>query len=160
MQISVDNGQQVDALGRIKFARHLLDLAERVDVNSSGVVIGLEGAWGSGKTSVLNSLDGILEERDASQRPILIRFNPWMVSGTSDLVSAMLVQVAAELPSGEVTGFVAKNLARFRKVEKPGAAAAALISYAGLLGTVKYLAPAANYLLPGAGFAIEAAGNA
>lgn len=160
MQISVDNGQHVDALGRIKFARHLLNLAERVDVKSSGVVIGLEGVWGSGKTSVLNSLDGILEEREESQRPILIRFNPWMLSGTSDLVSAMLVQVAAELPSAEATGFVAKNLARFRKVEKPGAAAAALISYAGLLGAVKYLAPAANYLIPGAGIALDAAGSA
>lgn len=159
--ISIDNAGKKDVLGRITFARHLLDLAERVDVQSSGAVIGLEGAWGTGKTSVLNSLDSIVEERDSALRPVLIRFNPWMVSGTSGLVEALLVQMASELPDViDSRGFLHRKWDRIRRKNDPVSVATSLIEYAGLLGAIKHLAPAANYLIPGAGLVLEATGSA
>jgi predicted KAP-like P-loop ATPase len=49
--IPVETLSRVDALGRTAFSRHLIKLVHAVDA-SEGVVIGLEGEWGSGKVFI------------------------------------------------------------------------------------------------------------
>jgi hypothetical protein len=140
--ISIENLSGVDNLKRVKFARHLLDIAMRVDVNCTSGVIGLEGVWGSGKTRVLAAAEAEIEGIEVDNRPILIKFNPWMISGTDNLVEAFLLQMATDIgPQSKGEG----------SLQKTASVAESLIDYAGLLGMVKNMAPVANLLLPGSG---------
>jgi predicted KAP-like P-loop ATPase len=76
-----------DRLGRASFVRQLARALIRLDGSASGGVVGLTGEWGSGKSSVLN----LLEEQisiDYKDNPIIVRFNPWLVSGRDDLIAS------------------------------------------------------------------------
>jgi hypothetical protein len=161
-KISVDHPGHIDKLGRTAFARHLLSLVECIDAETGGAVIGLEGVWGSGKTRVLQSLEGILAESDASTRPIRIAFNPWMISGTLGLVEALLLQIAAGLPENSPSLEPRSKWPWQRRNEIAGAAslAGSIISYAGILSTVKHFGDAANWLLPGSGVIVTGIGVA
>ena len=81
-----------DALGRAPaaqtFARHVLSLDA-----SEGVVVGVLGAWGSGKTSFVN-----LAREGFTQASIpVLDFNPWMFSGAQQLVESFFIEVSAQL---------------------------------------------------------------
>jgi len=60
---------------------------------SEGVVVGVLGPWGSGKTSFINLAR---TEFDAAGIPVL-DFNPWMFSGAEQLVESFFIEVAAQL---------------------------------------------------------------
>ena len=81
-----------DAIGRIStaqnFAQHVLALNAK-----EGVVVGVLGPWGSGKTSFINLARNEFEKEEV---PIL-DFNPWMFSGTAQLVELFFVELAAQL---------------------------------------------------------------
>lgn len=66
-----------------------------------GLVIGLYGEWGSGKSTVLNFIEHYIDHDAAlADKPIVIRFNPWWFSGHEDLARLCLEQLAAKLGSG------------------------------------------------------------
>src|ERR1700726_3678707 len=65
-----------DALGRTRAARSFAEHVLSLDA-SKGVVVGVLGPWGSGKTSFVNLARHHLEGTGV---PIL-DFNPWMFSG-------------------------------------------------------------------------------
>jgi hypothetical protein len=81
-----------DALGRAavaqSFAQQILSLNA-----TEGVVVGVLGAWGSGKTSFVNLARTHFELAGV---PIL-DFNPWMFSGTEQLVESFFIELAAQL---------------------------------------------------------------
>lgn len=81
-----------DTLGRTKGARSFAVQVLSLDV-SEGVVVGVLGPWGSGKTSFVNLARVHLEEAGI---PIL-DFNPWMFSGAEQLVEAFFVELSAQL---------------------------------------------------------------
>lgn len=62
-----------DKFNRFPFAKQVANvISKRGD--SSSIVISINGAWGEGKTSVLNFIEGeLLEEPEV----VCIRFNPW-----------------------------------------------------------------------------------
>ena len=70
------------------FARQVLDLDA-----SEGAAIGVFGPWGSGKTSFINLARKTFHDSGA---PIL-DFNPWMFSGTEDLLGRFFAELSAEL---------------------------------------------------------------
>lgn len=148
--VGVDTVGTVDSLGRTKFSRHLLDVVQAIQADG-GTVVGLEGEWGSGKTWVLRQTEMLCGELEQASRPVFVRFNPWMVSGTSEVVEAFLIQLAGELAekSRPLAGF--KNGAQI---------ASKLIDYTRVLSTVKHLSHLANILLPGSGLLFEAIGTA
>lgn len=111
-----------DFLGFSHFADALsLSLTEMAP--DEGIVISLEGAWGSGKTSAIQLVERRLiirelarelnkpidelaalewsvissewENRRASRRSHVIRFNPWNFSGQENLVRAFFTEVGA-----------------------------------------------------------------
>ncbi len=47
-----------------------------------GVVIGINGPWGSGKSSVINLILYHLREATESAKLKVVRFSPWWLSGT------------------------------------------------------------------------------
>ena len=81
-----------DVLGRTatakSFAGHILELDA-----SEGAAVGVFGPWGSGKTSFINLARTEFEQ---AKIPVL-DFNPWMFSGTEQLVGRFFDELSAEL---------------------------------------------------------------
>lgn len=73
--------------GASDFAAHVMTLDA-----SRGLVVGVLGAWGSGKTSFINLARPEFTERATA----VIDFNPWMFSGSA-LIDAFFIQISAQL---------------------------------------------------------------
>jgi predicted KAP-like P-loop ATPase len=153
-RLPVDTAAQgIDGLERNRFARYLLDVLMQVDAES-GAVVGLDGAWGSGKTWVLRQLDALAQDTLESERPVLLRFNPWMVSGSNDLVVALLGQLSSQLAELGRKPESAAGRAALTKTVK------SIDKYAGALVAVKHIGPALDMLLPGVGILVGGAAAA
>jgi len=94
-----------DSLGRSLVARSFAQQVLALDARE-GVVVGVLGAWGSGKTSFIN-LARI--ELDRAGVPIL-DFNPWMFSGAEQLVEAFFTELAAQLRVRREFADIAKDI--------------------------------------------------
>ena len=62
-----------------------------------GIVIAINGPWGSGKSTVLNFILYYLEHDFTDQLVIPIHFNPWWFSGREDLTRLLIGQIRARL---------------------------------------------------------------
>jgi len=85
-----------DRLGRFEFSRSLASSIVGLKGQDS-IVVGLCGPWGSGKTSVLNFLEGELTNCALEDRPLVFHFNPWWFSGQDRLLQAFLEQLGVTL---------------------------------------------------------------
>lgn len=81
-----------DALGRTKPAESFANQLLALD-SAEGVVVGVLGPWGSGKTSFVNLARKQLKQAGIS----VLEFNPWMFSGADQLVQAFFVELSAQL---------------------------------------------------------------
>jgi|GEM_PF-6432631 len=74
--------------------------------DKEGVVIGIYGPWGSGKTSMLNLVRHYLEQQDAEHAspPLVISFNPWLFSHRDDLIVRFFQQLEQEFKKHERDG--------------------------------------------------------
>ena len=108
-----------DRLGRRRFAQALAAEVMAAPV-TRGYVMGLTGAWGSGKTSILNmTVDAI------GDTAIVVHFNPWMFSGTEALVSSFFSEISKQLGKKEAKlKNIANKLATYGQVLSPFAALA------------------------------------
>jgi len=92
--------REEDILGRAPFAQSLADAILRYKEKDS-IVIGLFGAWGSGKTSISNMalerIDSVSENKTDDEKPIIIRFNPWNFSDQNQLITQFFKQLSAAL---------------------------------------------------------------
>jgi hypothetical protein len=88
----IDNSSQ-DVLDRAPVAREFAAGIRQLDA-SRGLVVGVLGAWGHGKSSFIN-----LMREGFAQEPALpvIDFNPWMFSGTQQLVDHFFREIASSL---------------------------------------------------------------
>lgn len=80
--------------GAFAFARDVLAL----DANE-GVVVGVFGPWGSGKTSFVNMACTHFKEQNIE----VIQFNPWLFSGADQLVNQFFFQLSSNLRSRKST---------------------------------------------------------
>jgi len=86
-----------DLYGYAPFARHLANSICSLKA-PHGLVIGLYGPWGSGKSTVLNYVRYYIEHDAKIDSPIVVNFNPWWFSGIENLASAFISQLQAVLP--------------------------------------------------------------
>ena len=96
-----DSGQDVlqRAAGAATFARQVLDLDA-----SQGAAVGVFGPWGSGKTSFVNLARKTFDD---SGTPVL-DFNPWLFSGTEQLVERFFTELSAQMEErGDLENVVA-----------------------------------------------------
>lgn len=101
-----------DELERVAFCKSVADvLVAKGAKTASGVVLGISGPWGSGKSSILNMVQEQLEE--GKPAPLVINFQPWITSGLNDLIFSFLYELKREL-QGQVgrTGFDKKEIKR------------------------------------------------
>jgi hypothetical protein len=94
---------------------------------ADGLVVGIEGCWGSGKTFVINQIRAMVSE--APEPPIVVDFNPWIVSGTDALVEALLEQLGTALGAES-------DPTKRRAALKAGSS---LLRYLSLVRHLKYL---------------------
>ena len=76
---------------------------------TEGLVVGVLGPWGSGKTSFLNLAWEDFESAGAK----VLDFNPWMFSGTEQLVEAFFTELSAQLRLKAGLRDVAERLADY-----------------------------------------------
>ncbi len=100
-----------DRLGFQPVAKHLANVLTNVDA-TQGLVLGIEGAWGSGKSSLIGLVKAELEV--AKDRPEVVDFAPWLVGDRQTLLTALIGEItraainikpieegiAAEAPTG------------------------------------------------------------
>lgn len=82
-----------DKFQRYNFSKKI---AEGIITNSNedGLVIGINGAWGDGKTSVMNFIEKELRLENSIS---VIKFNPWRYNNEEELVKNLLKKIANEL---------------------------------------------------------------
>lgn len=78
--------------------------------NANSLVLAIESAWGSGKSSVLDLLCRELERHP--DNPLIVRFNPWLATGQDRIFRAFFSQFSASL-LGEGEKSLATGLVKF-----------------------------------------------
>lgn len=111
-----------DRLGRTRFGEHIAKQILGASKEAS-FVISIQGPWGCGKSSLLNLISEQLHEKVT-----LVRFNPWLFSGTDQLLSRYFRELSMELSGG--------------KEERLQAICQALDTYAGSLSSLLSIVPA------------------
>ncbi len=97
-----------DALRRAPLARSFAKQILALDA-AEGLVVAVLGPWGSGKTSFVNLARNYLEESGAT----VLDFNPWMFSGTEQLVDAFFNELSAQLKLRPGLDEVGKSLEEY-----------------------------------------------
>ncbi|WP_159282674.1 KAP family P-loop NTPase fold protein [Rahnella variigena] len=111
-------------------------------------VIGLEGAWGSGKTSLLNLLRLSLEA-GLHERTFVLSVSPWLDGGSVSPVESLLLPVAAIIAEEEKRALSAPALKRLKRKKALTDTASKVLRYSQ--STARHLGPVAEMaaLVPG-----------
>ena len=77
-----------DLLGRSTFSKQLAEAIYKYS-GRDGLVIGLFGKWGTGKTSILNIVVNEINSlsEDSCDKPIIVKFSPWNYTDKDNLIS-------------------------------------------------------------------------
>jgi len=100
-----------DVLGRTKMARSFAEQIMELDV-TEGVVVGVLGPWGSGKTSFLNLVQFNLKALNVT----VLDFNPWMFSEAEQLVESFFIELSAQLKLRPGLSEVGKTLENYGEI--------------------------------------------
>ena len=96
-----------DLLGRASraeaFAKHIFSFDYK-----EGLVVGLCGEWGNGKTSYINLMRPELEKNS-----FVLDFNPWMFSDAHNLVALFFTEISAQLRDYEDDNELIDSLSSF-----------------------------------------------
>lgn len=113
-------GASQDLLNRAPLAALLAQEMRTVDA-AEGCVIGIFGPWGSGKTSLIN-----LIRAEVAREPALdvFDFNPWMFSGSDQLLDAFFREIGAQFRT---------------RSDRLAAMAAAIDSYAEVIVPLRFV---------------------
>lgn len=85
-----------DKLGFRETARRIA--ISLVDHSSNGgLVVGIEGKWGSGKSSLLSLIERELEELPEDQKPSVVSFRPWLVGNRDTLLANLFALLKIEI---------------------------------------------------------------
>ena len=83
----------LDKFNRFTFSQRIAEIiSSRRD--STSIVIGIYGAWGEGKTTVLNFIETSLENNSSI---VCVRFNPWLFRNEEKLIQSFFQTLADAL---------------------------------------------------------------
>lgn len=102
------DGESEDALGRATYVRSFC--ANVLQLNASeGLVVGVVGPWGSGKTSFIN----IARQQFERESVLVVDFNPWMFSGTEQLIQSFFSELAAQLKTKPALADIGESIEHY-----------------------------------------------
>lgn len=106
-----------DIFSREEYIKHLAQAIATTDV-SNGLVVGIMGAWGTGKTSLKDMLIDKLEKNRESDdnESVIVDFNPWIYSGSNKLIALLFTEISKSVSSQRNT--LNKVCIRSRKTER------------------------------------------
>lgn len=85
-----------DMLGFREVAKRIaLSLVDHA--SEDGLVIGVEGAWGSGKSSLLYLISEELGNQPKDREPIVIEFRPWLIGNRDALIKSLFGELSKQL---------------------------------------------------------------
>lgn len=82
-----------DLLDRSAFATSVTCVLRRI-TPEAGLVVSIEGAWGSGKTSLLSMVEELLNAEPSEERAVVVHFNPWLIGDRDALLRQFLASIA------------------------------------------------------------------
>ncbi|GAB6447793.1 hypothetical protein bcgnr5390_45290 [Bacillus luti] len=92
--------QSQDQFNRFPFAKRVASvISKRKDPSS--IVIGIYGAWGEGKTSIFNFIEG---ELNNEEHVVCIRFNPWRYGEEEEMLISFFNDMATSIDRSIETG--------------------------------------------------------
>ena len=140
--------KEEDSFNRCIPAIQIAEVVRSCDVDNESFVVGIEGKWGSGKTSLIN----LVLENFESEDILKIHFNPWNFSGQNELITDFFDSIADALKQVEKEN--ARGIAEkmksysFKFLRRSELAVAPEVSFLGIklkLGTI-YKASRGNTL--------------
>ena len=138
-----------DRLDRARLAEKFVQQVLELDA-SEGATVGLFGSWGLGKTSFINLARGESDQENCPARKTFKRagvpvfeFNPWMFSGTEQLVERFFVELSIAMGA-------TNNFKDYGKI---------LLTYAHKIGYLAKTLVSNLALEPGTKNLVEASGN-
>lgn len=121
-----------DRLGRASFAKHAARLIAETHAVDSSVVYGLEGPWGSGKSSVIamimeflvpsvrSSAEGDERVREGGWR--VVPFTPWATSGSEALLAEFFAALTTAVPEAGTAQGLRDKITGYAEIARPIAA--------------------------------------
>lgn len=84
---AIESSEQ-DLLGRVTFSKQLGEAIYKYD-GKDGLVLGVFGKWGTGKTSILNMVVNEINylSYNDDESPIIVNFSPWNYTDKDNLIS-------------------------------------------------------------------------
>lgn len=107
-----------DELERESFATYMLELLENVRAQSESSVLALIGDWGSGKSSVLETLRLKLTS-DTSTSWLIAELNPWMYASPRHLQDGFFEELISSLPRESRPNGTRKKIGNFAQTISP-----------------------------------------
>ncbi|CAI2535899.1 KAP family NTPase [Serratia liquefaciens] len=140
-----------DSYGFTHIATELARAIQGIGREGSAV-IGIEGAWGTGKTSLLNLLRTELKEQQEQQkaRTVVLTISPWLDGSDTSLVASLLLPVAGAIAAEEERRLSPVERADLEERKTLTRTARTMMDY--IRATARNLAPVAQIaaLIPGA----------
>ena len=131
------NTPEDDKFGIDPFASALANSIKNIEA-PIGAVVGLNGKWGSGKSSAVNLIRYHLEEKVKSKELEIIDFNCWWFQGEEALTLAFLQELNSALVKsfGKKTKELISNIGKKLLQARPVIGPAVNIASGGLLGGI------------------------
>ncbi|MDD3654709.1 MAG: P-loop NTPase fold protein [Desulfotomaculaceae bacterium] len=104
-----------DRLGYAPFAKNLAEAICKYD-DVDGLVFALYAPWGSGKSTCLNFIQYYIDTKQETEKPIIVRFNPWWFSGQGDLLDQFFKEFRAALGKNDIIKDLLGKLAVFGEI--------------------------------------------
>lgn len=96
-----------ELFGRSHLVQRVIDVLGRIKAQSTSSTIGLVGAWGSGKSSVLKNVAGQIRLPNTStsaalgEKWLVAEFNPWLFSDSRALHAGFFTMLRDTFPKGK-----------------------------------------------------------
>jgi predicted KAP-like P-loop ATPase len=149
-----------DKLGFREVAQQIAKaLVDRV--STDGFVVGIDGAWGSGKSSLLFLVEDELSKLTPNRKPTVINFRPWLIGNREALITSLFGELSRQLDLVALAAGDATPVS----VEKAKEAGEALRSFMNGLGrtgsAIEFIGDASGIgLIKLAGQGVRAVGEA
>ena len=95
----ISYGQKEDRLG-FRSVANVVASSLLTQATSHGLVVSIEGAWGSGKSSLVNLLADELK-KIKEQAPAIVRFEPWLVGERNGMLTELMSDLASAVEAIE-----------------------------------------------------------